>query len=244
MLRANADHGALGEATMTMLIAAAAAFVLLHLLIAGTLVRGMIVTLTGEGAYLGLFSLATLAALVWMIVAFGAARADPANTTLWSLMPQARHGVIGLVLIAFLFMVPGLLTNSPTRVQGGSVVDKPNAVTGMTRISRHPFLWGIVIWAAAHLIANGRLADLILFGSLLVLGLLGPPSIDTKRMRALGERYAAFKAQTSNIPFVAIIQGRQSLKLGEIWWRLLVAVVVFVGVLMVHRYAFGVSPLG
>jgi uncharacterized membrane protein len=229
---------------MTMLIAAAATFVLLHLLIAGTPVRGMIVTLTGEGIYLGLFSLATLAALVWMIVAFGAARSDPANTTLWTLMPQARHAVIGLVLIAFLFMIPGLLTNSPTRVQGGSVVEKPNAITGMTRITRHPFLWGIVIWAGAHLTANGRIADLILFGSLLILGLFGPPSIDTKRMRALGDRYGAFKAHTSNIPFAAILQRRQTLKLGEIWWRLIVAVVVFAAVLWAHRLAFGASPLG
>ena len=229
---------------MTMLIAAAAAFVLLHLLISGTPVRGMIVTIIGEGPYMGLFSLASLAALVWMIVAFGAARTDPANITLWALMPQARHAVMGLVLIAFLFMIPGLLTNSPTRVQGGSVVDKPNAISGMTRITRHPFLWGIVIWAGAHLIANGRVADLILFGSLLILGLFGPPTIDTKRMRALGDKYAAFKAQTSNIPFAAIVQGRQKLKLGEIWWRLVVAVLVFAAVLMGHRYAFGVNPLG
>ena len=229
---------------MTMLIAAAAAFVLLHLLISGTPVRGMIVTMTGEGIYLGLFSLATLAALAWMIVAFGAARTDPANATLWTLTPQARHGVIGLVLIAFLFMIPGLLTNSPTRVQGASVVEKPNAISGMTRITRHPFLWGVVIWAGAHLIANGRVADLILFGGLLILGLFGPPSIDTKRMRALGDRYAAFKAQTSNIPFAAILQGRQKLKLGEIWWRLIVAVVVFAVVLWGHRFAFGVNPMG
>ena len=229
---------------MTMLIAAAAVFVLLHLLVSGTPVRGMIVTMTGEGIYLGLFSLATLAALVWLIGAFAAARADPANTTLWTLMPQARHGVIGLVLIAFLFMVPGLLTNSPTRVQGGSVVEKSNAINGMTRITRHPFLWGIVTWAGAHLIANGRVADLILFGGLLVLGLFGPPSIDAKRMRALGDRYAAFKAQTSNIPFAAILQGRQKLKLSEIWWRLIVAVAVFAAVLWVHPYAFGASPLG
>ena len=114
----------------------------------------------------------------------------------------------------------------------------------MTRITRHPFLWGIVIWAGSHLVANGRLADLVLFGALLILGLLGPPSIDAKRMRALGDKYAAFKAQTSNIPFAAILQGRQSLKLGEIWWRLIVAVVVFGAVMWAHPYAFGVNPLG
>ena len=63
-------------------------------------------------------------------------------------------------------------------------------------------------------------------------------------MRALGERYAGFKAQTSNIPFAAIAQGRQGLRLGEIWWRLLVGLVLFAVVLMLHPMLFGVSPLG
>jgi uncharacterized membrane protein len=115
----------------------------------------------------------------------------------------------------------------------------------MTRITRHPFLWGAAVWAAAHLLANGRLADVILFGGLLVLALLGPLSIDAKRTRALGDRYRVFKAQTSNIPFAAILQGRQTFKFGEIWWRLVVAVVVWGAVLWLHPYfTGGAHPLG
>jgi uncharacterized membrane protein len=229
---------------MTMLIAAAAVFLLMHLLIAGTRVRDSITGMIGEGPYMGLFSLASLAALVWFGVAFAAARTSPDNTVFWTITQPARHAAMGLVLIAFLFMIPGLLTNSPTRVAGGKVVESASAATGMIRITRHPFLWGVVIWAGAHLIANGRLADLILFGTLLLLGLFGPPSIDGKRMRALGDRYAAFKAQTSNIPFAAILQGRQTFNLGEIWWRLLVGLVVYGLVLAAHPYLFGVNPLG
>lgn len=229
---------------MTWLIIAMAAFLALHLLVAGTRVRDAITGAIGEGPYTGLFSLASIAGLVWVIYAFGAARGDPGNPVYWTLAPAIRHPLVGLVLIAFLLAVPGLLTNTPTRVQGGSLVDKPNAATGMTRITRHPFLWGVVVWAAAHLIANGRAADLILFGGLLVLAVVGTYSIDAKRMRSLGDRYAAFKARTSNIPFAAIVQGRQSLKLGEIWWRLLIGVAVWAAVLMGHRAMFGVNPLG
>jgi uncharacterized membrane protein len=136
------------------------------------------------------------------------------------------------------------LTNSPTRVAGGPQVDKASAVSGMTRISRHPFLWGVAIWAFAHLLANGTLSAFFLFGSLLILGLAGPPSIDAKRKRALGDRYTAFMAQTSNIPFAAIVQGRQKLKLGEIWWRLIVALILFAVTLWLHPKMFGVNPLG
>jgi len=229
---------------MANLLAAAAAFLLLHLLISGTPVRDVLTRAIGEAPYMGLFSFASVAALVWLGFAFAGARGDPGNTVFWSLTPPLRHTAILLALIGFLFMVPGLLSNSPTRVAGGSVLDKPYEATGMVRITRHPFLWGIVIWAAGHLLANGRLADMVLFGTLLLLGLLGPPSIDAKRMRALGDRYGAFKAQTSNIPFAAIVQGRQPFRLGEIWWRLLAAIAVFAIILWLHPHLFGVDPLG
>jgi uncharacterized membrane protein len=229
---------------MTMLAAAAAVFVLMHLLISGTPIRDRITAAIGEGPYMGLFSVASIAALAWLIIAFAHARGGPGDTVFWTISPATRHPAIGLVLLAFLLAIPGLLTNSPTRVAGGGQVDKPTAVTGMTRICRNPFLWGVAVWAAAHLLVNGSLSAIMLFGSLLILGLFGPPSIDAKRLRALGDRYAAFMAQTSNIPFAAIIQGRQKLKIGEIWWRLVVALILFAVILWLHPKLFGVNPLG
>jgi uncharacterized membrane protein len=213
-------------------------------LISGTRVRDAITGTIGEGPYMGLFSLASVAALAWLIIAFAHARGAPGDTVFWTITPATRHPAIGLVLIAFLLAVPGLLTNSPTRVAGGGQVAKASAVSGMTRICRNPFLWGVAIWAAAHLLVNGTLSAVILFGSMLVLGLFGPLSIDAKRLRALGQPYAEFMAQTSNIPFAAIIQGRQKLRLGEIWWRLLVALALFALVLKFHPQMFGVNPLG
>jgi len=229
---------------MTMLAAAAAVFILMHLVIAGTPLRDVITARIGERPYLGLFSLASVAALAWLIIAFAHGRGEAGDVVFWTVTPATRHPAIGLVFIAFLLMIPGLLTNGPTRVSGGAQVDKPSAVSGMTRITRHPFLWGAAIWASAHLLVNGTLSAILLFGSILFLGLAGPLSIDAKRMRALGERYGAFKAQTSNIPFAAIVQGRQKLKIGEIWWRLLVGVVLFALVLRFHAQMFGVNPLG
>ncbi|HKT53436.1 MAG TPA: NnrU family protein [Caulobacteraceae bacterium] len=230
---------------MTMLIAACAVFLLIHLLISGTRVRDFIAGAVGEAPYMGLFSLASLATLIWMIIAFGHARGSPANIGFWGIGHANRDPAILLTLLGFLLIVPGLLTNSPTRVRGGGQVDKAAAATGMVRITRHPFLWGVAIWAVGHLVANGRLADVILFGSLLVLALFGTYSIDAKRTRALGERYEAFKAKTSNIPFAAIVQGRQTFNFGEIWWRLVVALAVWALVIWLHPYfTGGVRPLG
>jgi uncharacterized membrane protein len=230
---------------MIMLVAAIAVFMAIHFLISGTTVRDRIVAVTGEGAYLGLFSLASIASLVWLVFAFGGARASPQNASYWGISHATRDPAVVLVFLAFLLAVPGLLTNSPTRVRGDELVDRPAATTGMMRITRNPFLWGVAVWAVAHIIANGRLADLILFGGLLIVALLGPVSIDAKRRRTLGDRYRAFEAQTSNIPFAAIVQGRQQFKLGEIWWRILVAIAVWAAVIWLHPYfTGGVRPLG
>ncbi|HEY2482005.1 MAG TPA: NnrU family protein, partial [Caulobacteraceae bacterium] len=108
----------------------------------------------------------------------------------------------------------------------------------------HPFLWGVAIWAGGHLLVNGSVAALVLFGSLLLLALFGTTSIDAKRKRALGEAWDAFAARTSNVPFAAILARRQRLDLAEIgWWRIVLAVAIWAGVLAIHRWAFGVSPL-
>ena len=143
-----------------------------------------------------------------------------------------------------LFIVPGLTTPNPTSVRQEAALDRPDVVSGMLRITRHPFLWGVAIWAAGHLLVNGDVASLILFGSLLVLALFGTASIDAKRRRALGAKWDAFAAQTSNLPFAAIASGRQRLSLGEIgWWRIGLAVVVWAALAWAHPYLFGVRAL-
>lgn len=228
---------------MTGLIAAAAVFVLLHLLVSGTALRGALVRIIGEGPYMGLFSLASIGGLVWLGWAY--AQVKGAGPVYWDLGPAARHAAVTLVLLALLLAVPGLLTPNPTSVKQEGALDRPDAVKGMLRITRHPFLWGVAIWAFAHLLANGDLPAVILFGSLLLLAVFGTASIDAKRRKALGPKWDAFAAQTSGVPFAAILGGKQKLALGEIgWWRLLLAVVVWAALLWGHPFLFGVNPLG
>jgi uncharacterized membrane protein len=227
-----------------MLIAAAAVFVLLHLLVSGTRVRDALTGAIGEGAYMGLFSLVSVACLVWLIFAFGPARTASDNAVFWTVTPLTREVQIVLQLIAFLLVVPGLTTPNPTSVRQQSVLERPDAIRGMLRITRHPFLWGVAIWAAGHLLVNGDVAALILFGALFFLALFGTASIDAKRRRALRESWDAFAAKTSSIPFAAIAAGRQKLRLGEIgWWRIALALAIWAGALFAHPYAFGVRAL-
>lgn len=229
---------------MISLIAAAAFFVLLHLMISGTSIRTAMVKIIGEGAYMGLFSVASVAGLVWLALAYGQSRGEAWNIAYWGITPATRHAQLGLMLLAMLLIVPGLTTPNPTSVKQEGALNKPDAVQGMLRITRHPFLWGVAIWAGGHLMVNGDRASIVLFGSMLALAVFGTTSIDAKRRKALGDTYTAFTRQTSNIPFAAILTGKQKLKLGEIGlWRLALGVAIWAAIMVGHQHAFGVAAL-
>ena len=225
------------------LVAAAAVFLLIHFVISGTRLRDAIVGVIGQGPYMGLFSLASVGALTWTGFAYGAARHGP-DPVYWAATPATKWIQLGVTLLAFLLAVPGLLTPNPTSVRQEGALDRPDVAKGMVRITRHPFLTGVALWAAGHLLVNGDLASLILFGTLLLLAVFGTTSIDAKRRRALGEKWDAFARQTSATPFVAIAQGRQTLNLGEIgWWRIALALAIWAVLVWAHPMLFGVSPL-
>lgn len=227
---------------MTALIAAAAFFVLLHFLVSGTRLRGAIVGVIGEGPYMGLFSLASAVGLTWLAFAYGAARGT--GEVWWELGAGAKHAVFLIQLVAFFFIVAGLATPNPTSVKQEGSLEKGDVVKGMLRITRHPFLWGVAIWAVGHLLVNGDTPSILLFGALLALAVGGTSSIDAKRKRTLGPAWDAFAAQTSNLPFGAILSGRQKLSLSEIgWWRLLLVVAVWAAILVCHRWIGGVPLL-
>lgn len=229
---------------MWMLIVAAAYFVLIHLLVSGTPLRDALTRRIGEGPYMGLFSLLSIMGLAWLVWAFGLARMSPAEDFIWRMNPLTQWIQIALQLVAMLLIVPGLTTPNPTSVRQEKTLQKPDVVHGMLRITRHPFLWGVVIWAAGHLLVNGDLAGIILFGSLLVLALFGTVSIDAKRRRKLGKSWDAFAAQTSNVPFGAIATGRQRLSVAEIGlWRIALGVLVWAALAWGHPHLFGVRAL-
>lgn len=227
---------------MTMFAAALAAFILLHVGLSATPLRAAAIRAIGEWPYRGLFSAASAIVLAWMIFSFGAARGAPENQIIWDPPSWGRHATALLVLLAFLLAVPGLIAPGPTMVGMERGMAAPEPARGMTRITRHPFLWGVALWGAGHLLANGETTSLMLFGGLLAMVLLGTRSIDRKAAARDPEGWARFKAVTSNVPFAAILQGRNRLVLGEVVVPLLVALAVFAATIWFHRVFFGVAP--
>jgi uncharacterized membrane protein len=141
-------------------------------------------------------------------------------------------------------IVAGLTTPNPTIVRAEKLFDRPDIVRGILRVTRNPFLWGVGLFALTHVAATGDLASVLFFGAIGVLGLAGAPLLDAKKAQQHRAEWPTFAAATSNLPFLAIVQGRQRLVIREIGlWRIALAIGLFVLMLSVHRWAFGTSPL-
>lgn len=229
---------------MANLLAAAAAFVLLHRGISGSPLRGVIVKRTGEAAYGGLFGLATLATLTWLGMAYAAATTPYAVATLWNPHPLVRDSQVIVQTLAILLVVTGLTTPNPTAFRQEALTDQADSARGILRVTRHPFLWGVALLAIGHIAAAPSVRNLILFGTLLFVSLTGTFSIDAKRKRSLGSRWESFADQTSNFPFVAIGAGRQRLRPGEIGWiRVGLAIGVSVALAVAHSWLFDTTAI-
>jgi uncharacterized membrane protein len=224
------------------LIAASGYFLLIHLGVSGTRLRDTLVARLGEGPYRGAFALASLLGLVWMVYAYRHAPTDHR----WDQPLGLRAAAFVLVFFALLFVVIGLATPSPAQVgMESKLAEGTDIARGIVRITRHPFLWGVALWALTHLVANGDLASLILFGSLVLLALAGTVAIDAKRRRRFGNNWAQFAHTTSSVPFAAILSRRNNIvsalrEIGIVWP--LVAVVVFGLIFFFHGRLFG-APL-
>jgi uncharacterized membrane protein len=130
---------------MTLLIIGIAVFLGLHVLPTISDLRGKLTGSMGETGYKFLFSLLSVAGFALLVYGFAKAPA----IQVWSPPAWTRWVAIVLMLPAFIFLVAAYVP--------GQIKAK----------LKHPFLIAIKTWALAHLIANGDLASIILFGSFL-----------------------------------------------------------------------------
>jgi uncharacterized membrane protein len=99
----------------------------------------------------------------------------------------------------------------------------------------------VALWALGHLLTNGERSAVMLFGALGLMVIFGARSIDRKARARNAEGWDAFEDVTSNVPFMAIAQGRNQLKLGEIGWRGLVGIAIALVIAFTHRQVIGVA---
>jgi uncharacterized membrane protein len=149
-----------------------------------------------------------------------------------------------LMLPAFILLLFGMVSKNPTAFGKEENIHNAEVARGILRITRHPVLNAIALWAITHLIYNGDQASLIFFGAFLITAIAGMPSIDAKLASAYGDEWRHFAQQTSRLPFAAILAGRNHLVVKELSIVMfLVAIVVYAAFLSQHARLFGVAVL-
>jgi len=220
---------------LAQLAVATAAFLATHF-VSSTPLRASLSGTLGERGYLGLYSLAAFATLGWMIYAYRLAPVEP----LWA---GWRHLPAAVMPFALILVVCGVMSRNPTAVGQATLLAGEHPARGMLRVTRHPVMWGLMLWSGAHILARGELKALVFFGGFLLLAGLGTRLIDARRARERSDDWKRYAAATSNIPFVAIAQGRNSFHFGEIGFaKIGIALVAYAGIMLAHAWLFGVQP--
>ena len=224
--------------TIAILGLAVACFVGGHFLLSSLPVRGFLVRMLGELGFRAIYSAAAMAALIWVVAAYRAAPRE----VLWVADTGLRLIPMIVMPIACILTVAAFSTRSVTLTGGEAVADSPDAVSGIITVTRHPFLWAVVLWSAGHIAANGDRASVILFAGMAVLALGGMLHIDHRRQVALGALWGPIAMTTSIIPFLAAIQGRGSIDWPGIGWlRPIGGIVLFAALVAAHGWFTGVA---
>jgi uncharacterized membrane protein len=136
---------------MWMLIVGLALFFAVHLVPTVPELRARLVGITGARPYSGLFALGSAVGLVLIVLGYSTMQGlGRGNPQLWVRPSWARHLTMLLMLPALILLVAAYI---PSRIRSAA---------------RHPMLAAVALWAFSHLLVNGDLASVLLFGSFLV----------------------------------------------------------------------------
>lgn len=213
---------------------AVACFVGGHFILSSVNIRKHAITVLGETGFRAAYSLTAIASMAWTVMAY---RAAP-EIALWQAGMALTHVPVVVMPIACILAVAGLTSRTVTMVGGESLAGEPDAVSGIITITRHPFLWGVTLWAIGHIAASGDAAGLILFGGMAVLALGGMAHIDHRRHLAMGSNWGPVVMTTSVTPFLAAIQGRHPIDWRGIGWaRFAGGIVLYLAMPFLHALA-------
>lgn len=187
----------------------------------------------GRAGYGAVFGSISLIVLVWVIVAAGQAP----YVEIWPHYPWMRWVANIVMPVALLLLVLAIAAPNPLSFGGRSTGFDPEQ-PGLAGAMRHPLLWALFLWSAAHLLVNGDLAHGILFAAFAIFCLIGMSMLDRRRRRELGPAdWHRLAAHTSNLPRPWRILPALS------WARLCLWAALWAAILAAHPHLIGVSPL-
>ena len=205
------------------LVIAGIAFCGSHVLLSSTGLRGSLRDQLGERGFLAVYSLTALVTFAWFLRAY----AHAPTIVLWPRQMWTALVPIVVMPLATILLVAGYTTPNPTAVGMERAARADDPAPGLLRVTRHPVMWAIGLWAVSHMIANGDLRSLLFFGAFAALSLGGTLLIDRKKRLALGSNWSRLAEVTSNVPFAALVTGRTRLR-----WRDVSLLRVIAGLLL------------
>jgi len=210
------------------------AFFVLHSVPVRPAVKARIVKLTGAGLFTLAYSLISILALGWLI---GAAARAP-YVELWGPAPWQHVATLGVMLGVCLIIAFALGRPNPFSFGASSSTGFDPAHAGIVRLHRHPLLLAFFLWAAAHVLSNGNLAHVILFGLFAGFSLLGMKLINRRKRRQLG--MATYEAMLSSLQQFSLLQGFSH---DHPLIRAAAGLGLFAVLVLLHPFVLGVSPL-
>jgi len=219
--------------------AALAAFLLSHSIPARPKIRARLVRMLGERGYIVAYSIFSLALLGWLISA--ALRAP--YVPLWDKSLGQYYAPVVAMLPAFLLLAAGLFCPNPLSISFSGAAFDPER-PGIVGITRHPVLWGFALWSFSHLVPNGDVVGLTMFGGFGLFSLLAMPIIDRRKRRTLGSDWALLASRSSTVPFAAWLAGRTSLRWrsGQLLRVVLFGVGLYLAMFWLHHWLIGQDP--
>lgn len=220
-------------------LVALAIFILSHALPARSGLRDRLAASIGERGYLVLYSLLSIGLLAWLISAALRAPYIP----LWDLQVWHYHVPLALMVPASMLFVGGAISANPLSISF-SRDDYDRRRPGLVGITRHPILWAFALWSFAHVVPNGDLVSVIMFGGFGLFALGGMAVVDRRKRRAMGAQWREIAAGTSVIPFLALMSGRASWrwKPGPFLLTVVIGAGLYVALIRFHPIVFGVDP--
>lgn len=219
---------------MTEFFAAIAVFLALHSAPRATGLREVAIARIGRGPYVALYSAASLACLAWVVSA--SLRAP--YVELWPHSAAAVWASAILMGPACWLWASGAARANPLSIafRGGGAPEAARG--GALAWTRHPILWGFLLWALGHLVANGDVASAVLFGGSALFALAGMAIMDARARRSLGaERWARAAARPPFRARVAALATPQALA------EIVAATALYAALLFAHPALLGVAPL-
>lgn len=203
------------------------AFFLTHSVPLRPPVRAWFVGRLGRRAFSAGYSVLSLLVLAWLIVA---ARRAP-FLEVWAWAPWQSHLALALMLPVCVLLGLSVGRPNPLSFGGPSAGFDPER-PGVVRLTRHPVLLALALWATAHLLANGDLAHVLLFGFFTVFALFGRRLVDRRKRREMGE-----------IGWIVMRRQIERAPLRPEPWRVAAGVALYAVLVALHPLIIGVSPL-